>query len=106
MNQRLETCQCQPQSDRVSNWQSNFFKRKHYYTNDFVRRCPFINGGGHKIQLPRLIPTINGGGHFLFIEADSFARLGKWIYGGGHPKATASKNNLFLKAVVLRYPPL
>jgi hypothetical protein len=40
----------------------------HYYTNDFARRCPFINGGGHKIQLPWLMLVINGGGHFLITE--------------------------------------
>ena len=25
---------------------------EHYYTNDFRRRCPNINGDGHKIQPP------------------------------------------------------
>jgi hypothetical protein len=34
---------------------------------------------------------INGGGHFLFIEAVTFARLRKLIYGGGRLKTTASK---------------
>ena len=24
----------------------------HYYTNNFRRRCPNINGGGHEIQAP------------------------------------------------------
>ena len=39
----------------------------HYYTNNFTRRYPFINGGGHKIQPHRLMRTINEGKHFLFI---------------------------------------
>jgi hypothetical protein len=43
---------------------------------------------------------INGGGHFLFTEAGTFARLGKWIYRGGRLEATASKNRLFLEAGV------
>jgi hypothetical protein len=49
----------------------------HYYTNNFTRRCPFINGDSHKIQPPRLMPAINGGGRL---------------------QTTASKNDLFLEA--------
>jgi hypothetical protein len=30
---------------------------KHYCTYDFARQCPFINGGGHKIQPPSKILT-------------------------------------------------
>lgn len=61
----------------------------HYYTNDFARRCTFINKGGHKIQPPRLMPRINRGGHFLFTEAEIFASLQKLIYGDRHIKITA-----------------
>jgi len=36
----------------------------HYYTNDFARRCTFINRDGHTIQPSRLMSTINVGGLF------------------------------------------
>jgi len=63
----------------------------HYYTNDFARRCFFINGGGHKIQPPRLMPAINRGRHFLFTETDTFSHLLKSIYDGGRFKALPPK---------------
>jgi hypothetical protein len=77
----------------------------HYSRIDYARHTPKLNQGGHPYCPPRLMPTINGGKHFLFTEAGTFARLGKSIYGGGRLKTTASKNNLFLEAVVLRCPP-
>jgi hypothetical protein len=41
--------------------------------------------------------TINRDKHFLFTEADTFGHLLKLIYRGGHIKAIASKNPLFVR---------
>jgi hypothetical protein len=51
------------------------------------------------------MPQINQDGHFLLTEAVKKNCLAKTIYGGGHYKKTASKNSLFLEAVILKSPP-
>ena len=49
--------------------------------------------------------AINGGGLFLLKEAVTFARLRKYIYGGGRLNVTASENSIFTEAGVLTRPP-
>jgi hypothetical protein len=62
-------------------------------------------GGGQHFQPPQLMPRINRGRCFLLTKAVTKNHLAKLIYGGGHYKITASKNNLFTEAVIQTQPP-
>ena len=53
-----------------------------YYTNDFTRRCPFINCGGQKIEPHRKMPEDLRRRTFSFKEAGNR----KSIDGGSPPK--------------------
>ena len=50
--------------------------------------------GGHLFLSVTVNATVYLGGHFLFTMVGIFARHGKSIYRGGHPKMSADRKSV------------